>query len=587
MIKLNCHKQKQAGYILILGIVVMAILIIMSTAIFGYTIMQIKGGRQSVAKTQAMHIAEAGVDKAISQLNLNASYTGETDVTVGPGTFTTTITSIDTSTKQVTSTAYIPDSANPTAQTTIRLKVGISLSAIAFNFGVQVGDGGVTMGNGSKITGNLFSNGSVSGGGTITGDLTVAGGTVPTPEQQWTVQNNDFKLGDVTARANVAQSFVPSVSETLNKVTLYLKKTGLPADISLKLVTDSGTGIPSTNVLATSTIQAVNVSSTYSFIDATFNTLPSLAADQTYWIIATAGVDPNKYFSWGQDTNNGYTLGTGKSSPTTNPSWTSTGGDLNFKMYVGGLVTSMTGLTVGGIARAHTLTNCNVTGAAYYFTTITNCPVGGVLHSGTADTAPVAMPVSDAQISNWEALAAAGGTIAGPYTLSGTQLLGPKKIDGDLTVNGTLYLTGPVWVNGNITFANNSSLLVHASTGTNGAILIADATGNNAVKGVVNLSNNITIKGNGNVGSYPMVLSTNSSSNAITLSNNASSVILYASEGTVNVVNNAIAKQVTAYRLNLSNNTEVQYEAGLQNQTFSNGPGGAWAVVAGSYVIDD
>ena len=580
-------RESEQGALLIVGIVVMAVLMILSTAVWTSTMLQIKASRQSVSRTQLIHIAEAGLDKAIYELNMSSSFAGETNVAVGAGTYTTTVSTIDASTKQLTATAYIPNSINPTQQMTIKMRAGISLAAVAFNFGVQVGDGGVTMGNGSVIEGNLFSNGSASGGGTITGDLTVAGGTTPTPNQEWTVQNSGLNLGDITARANVAQSFKPDASETFNKFGMYIRKTGSPGDISLRLVGDTN-GRPSSTVLATGTLPASSVSTTYSFVDSTFTTTPSIAAEQTYWVIAIASVNANNYFTIGTDNTDAYTRGTAKTSANwqaNNPTWATTGSDLDFRVYVGGLVTSMTGLTVGGNARARTLTDCQITGNAYYYQTITNCPTGGTRYAGTADTAPASMPVSEAQIDNWEAIAEEGGVIAGPYQLSGTQNLGPKKIDGDLNVNGTLYMTGPIWVNGNITFANNSSLIVHASTGASGAILIADAVGFEATKGVVDLSNNMTIAGNGTPGSYPMVLSTNSSNNAITMSNNATSVILYASQGTVNVVNNAVANQVTAYKLNLSNNTTVQYVNGLQNQSFSNGPGGSWAPVAGSYYI--
>jgi hypothetical protein len=95
----------------------------------------------------------------------------------------------------------------------------------------------------------------------------------------------------------------------------------------------------------------------------------------------------------------------------------------------------------------------------------------------------------------------------------------------------------------------------------------------------------MTIAGNGTAGSYPMVLSTNSGSNAITMSNNATSVILYASRGTINVANNAAANQITGYALSMSNNTTVNYVNGLQSQSFSNGPGGSWNFVAGTYMI--
>ncbi len=582
-------KSKQEGALMIIGIVVMAVLMVLSASVWGTTMLQIKAGRQSVSRTQLINIAEAGIDKAIYELNQSGSFVGETNVTVGEGQYTTTVSSIDASTKQVTSTAYIPNSTNPTSQITVKMKVGISLAAVAFNFGVQVGDGGIVMGNGSRIVGNLFTNGSASGGGTVTGDLTVAGGTTPTPDQQWTTQNTGLNLGDVSARANVAQSFKPSLSETFNKFSLYIKKTGAPGDITLKLVSDNN-GKPSSTVLATGTLPASSVSTSYTFADANFTTTPSIADAQTYWVIAISSVNASNYFTIGMDNTDGYPDGTGKYSTNwsaSSPVWNNANGDLNFKMYIGGLITSMTGLTVGGNARAHTLSNCTVGGNAYYFSSITSCPVAKTKYAGTADTAPVAMPISDAQIDNWETLAEEGGVISGPYTLSGTQNLGPIKIDGDLNVaiNATLYLTGPVWVKGNVNFGNGSSLIVHASTGTSGAILLADNPGSENTSGIVDLSNNMTIAGNGTPGSYPMILSTNSGDNAITMSNNATSVILYASQGTVNVINNAIANQVSAYRLNLSNNTEVQYVNGLQNQSFSNGPGGSWAPVAGTYFI--
>jgi hypothetical protein len=69
------------------------------------------------------------------------------------------------------------------------------------------------------------------------------------------------------------------------------------------------------------------------------------------------------------------------------------------------------------------------------------------------------------------------------------------------------------------------------------------------------------------------------------LANNATSVILYAPYGSVEVSNGANANQITANHLELENNSEVTYVTGLQNASFSNGPGGSWAVVPGTYAI--
>jgi hypothetical protein len=255
-------------------------------------------------------------------------------------------------------------------------------------------------------------------------------------------------------------------------------------------------------------------------------------------------------------------------------------------LYVTGVVTSLTGVTVQGNVWASNLASCTVGGTASY-QTMSGCSITGTQYPGTAPAAPAPLPISDAQIADWEAIAAAGGTIAGPYAPSGAVTLGPKKINGNLTIaNGaTLTLTGPVWVNGNVTFSNNATLSVSPSAGVNGAIIIADATGNTAAAGIVNISNNVTISGSGSANSFPMIISTKIGADAIELSNNASTVILYAPYGNAEIENGASASQITARKLELSNNASINYVNGLQNASFSNGPGGSWAVIPGTYAI--
>jgi len=486
-------------------------------------------------------------------------------------------------------TASVPDTVHPKAVKTVKATVNINTAVVSFRYGVQVGEGGVSMNNGSIIHGNMFSNGDISGGGTITGDATVAISTSSTTDQQWTTQNSNFNVGDTSAHVDVAQSFKPSESATLATVSLMMKKNGTPGDITVKIVTDNA-GKPSSTVLATGVIPAsVYTTSAFSFSSAVLDVTPTLTANQTYWIIAIMPVDANNYFKWGLDTGSGYTRGAAKYSSNwsaPSPTWTSITGDLDFKMYLTGVLTSISGITVQGAAWAYSLSNCSVSGDASY-QTLSNCSVGGTQHAGATPAVPVPLPISDAQIAEWEDVASSGGTIAGPYSISGTQTIGPKKINGDLTVtNGaTIKLSGPVWVNGNVTISNNGTLSVSPSTGTSGAILIADATGSTATKGKVNLTNNANVSGNGNENTFPMIISTKTSGTAIELSNNAASVILYAPYGGVEVENGADASQITAYRLELSNNSSVTYDSGLQNSSFSNGPGGSWTVVPGSYAI--
>lgn len=583
----TAHRPSR-GTIFLLALIIGAVILTVSTGFFNYFGAVIHSERSSLAGSQALAIAEAGIDKAVYELNQSSSYSGESNTALGNGAFSVSVASINGNTKRLTVTGVVPNTASPAATKTIQVTVSINSSVVSFRYGIQAGDGGVSMSNGASIIGNLFSNGNVTGSGTITGDATVAVGTDPTANQQWSVQNASFNLGDTTAHASVAQAFKPSVTASLSGVKLFLKKLGSPGDISIKIVTDNA-GKPSTTVLASGTIPSSLVTTAYSFIDATLTSTPSLTTNQTYWIIAIASVNANNYFIWGRDSNGGYTQGSAKYSSNwnaQNPVWTSITGDLDFMTYVVGIATSLSGVTVQGNAWAASLANCTVGGSASY-QTITSCNVTGAQNPNTVPSAPTPLPISDAQIADWEAIALAGGTIAGPYAPSGTVTLGPKKINGDLSIqNGaTLILTGPLWVNGNVLFSNNATLRVSSSAGSNGAVIIADAVGNTAVKGTVVLSNNVTISGNGSANSFPMIISTNTGTHAVDLSNNASSVILYAPYGSVDIENGASANQVTARKLELENNSSITYVNGLQNASFSNGPGGSWTVVPGSYAI--
>lgn len=261
-------------------------------------------------------------------------------------------------------------------------------------------------------------------------------------------------------------------------------------------------------------------------------------------------------------------------------------GTITGDVTASGLAT-ISGVTINGNATGHTLSSCTVHGNATFGGATTNCSVSGTKYPNSTDATNIELPITDTQISDWETAASTGDTLSGPYVISGTQTLGPDVIIGDLTVtnNAHLILAGPVWVKGNITLSNGSYLQVSAGTGNSGAILLADVMGQETTKGTVVISNNVVVSGNGSVGSFPMILTTNTGSSAITLSNNATSVILYAPYGTIIVSNNAAANQLTAKRIVMSNNSSLDYVAGLQNAGFSNGPGGAWAVQKGTYVI--
>lgn len=211
-----------------------------------------------------------------------------------------------------------------------------------------------------------------------------------------------------------------------------------------------------------------------------------------------------------------------------------------------------------------------ISGDAFAVGNVTGVDVGGVTQTGVD---PRPFPITDDEIAGWKSDAAAGGTV-GNQTLSGANnTLGPKKINGNLTLsNGAkLTVTGTLWITGNLVTSNNSQTVLSSSYGSGDGVIVVDGTSE--------LDNGSTFQGSGASGSYIMLLSTNNSSSAIELSNNADAVILYAPNGTIKLSNNAAVRQITAKTISLDNGAEINYEEGLVDSAFTNGPSGGYEIL--------
>jgi len=93
------------------------------------------------------------------------------------------------------------------------------------------------------------------------------------------------------------------------------------------------------------------------------------------------------------------------------------------------------GVHATGTAYAHTITDSLIEGDAYY-QTISNTTVLGNSFPGSGDQATSTLPISDAQIDEWKAVAEAGGVITSPcpYKIDKDETLGPVKINCDLEI---------------------------------------------------------------------------------------------------------------------------------------------------------
>lgn len=167
--------SNQRGQVLIISMVFLLTILASSAILISWSGHNINITKYQNQKISTRELAKAGIDKALFCLNGNEAaeaicggiygenYGGESDIFLGDGSFTTTISNIDSRTKQITSTGYYPNATSTKARTILRTQVEINTDEIHFNFGVQVGDGGLIMKNNATVEGNIYSNGSIIG----------------------------------------------------------------------------------------------------------------------------------------------------------------------------------------------------------------------------------------------------------------------------------------------------------------------------------------------------------------------------------------------------------------------------------------
>jgi len=163
-----------AGVIILIFFVI-SIGLVLTSDVTG-TLVKAKRADQAVV---AQTLAEAGVEKAVWKINQNSGYVGESNLSFPTGTLDIAIQNIDQNNKYVTATAYIPNKTAPKVTRRIGGKIyaDINQTDVSFRYGVQVGSLGVNMSNNAKIIGNVYSDGTITGGNgsQITGDAYVSG----------------------------------------------------------------------------------------------------------------------------------------------------------------------------------------------------------------------------------------------------------------------------------------------------------------------------------------------------------------------------------------------------------------------------
>ena len=584
--------KRDSGEILVLvfvtvGVVLFTVLFIIAGAQLYYS-----NSSYTVNAEKATALAEAGVDKAINSLNKSGgSYNGESETILGDGSYAVAVVSKDAATKVIEATGYVPNKAQAIVKRTIKIIASRGIGA-SFIYGIQVGEGGLELGNNNQVQGTIYSNGNITAGNNnvVTGDAWVAGGVQPNPNQQTDCEGancQDYIFGKSVNgedRLDIAQSFKPGLTETLNKISIKIKKQGNPPDLTVRIMRDDN-GKPDKNgVITTGTLFSNLVATDFGLIDVTFSTSPQLLADTTYWLMLDTSADNSNFWIWQNDLAQSYTRGSPSYSANWsagNPKWNNFAGDLSFKTFMGGTITSIRGgnnFQVNNEVHANTIENLTIGRDAYY-QTIINSTVAGNQHPSSADPPPKVFPISEANVTEWKSQAQANSLTTPVCGFS----WGPGKYTGSISLGNscTITIKSPIWITGSLTYGNSNTLKLSSEYGSTSGLMIVD--------GKISLGNTNHLEGTGVDSSLLMVLTTYDSrinnEDAVTIGNIGNTGVFYADKGIINPGNSNQFKELTAWKIRLTNNSTINYETGLSSTLFSSGPSGSYSLVKGTYQL--
>ncbi len=257
---------------------------------------------------------------------------------------------------------------------------------------------------------------------------------------------------------------------------------------------------------------------------------------------------------------------------------------------------SITNIKSGGSMYAPNIVNSTITVAGLMYCDTISGSTPNVCTAASTST-PGTLQFTQAEITQWEADAAAGGTITcigNTYPINGAMNLGPVKITGaggtfcnvDFNANADITLGGAVWVNGNIDIKSNAILTVSAAYPGQSMMLIADNITDRLNSSTIEVANRAVFNGAG-AGSYIMLLGQNDGASRNPPQNTEAievedrvigSLLVYAGLGDILIKGQAVLKQVSGYKITLQDTANVTYETGLTNVVFTSGPGGSWVI---------
>lgn len=470
---------------------------------------QIRSAREAFKSRQSYIAADSATDDALYRLSKGWTL---------PSSFVLAFSDniVSSAIVDVTPEGYTQIFSTGDAGIPIRFSKGVFSkgTGVSLNYSAQIGDGGIKLKSGT-INGSVYSNGNIemiSPEAVITGSATVANESDPVLDQtNYSESTTSVDFGKTSALQDIAQGFQVNTTIGISFVRVYLKKTGGVGNITLRIVSNSGSN-PGGTTIASKTISSSAVSTVFDYVPVPLSSPVTLTPGTQYWLVLDYGSNNNNKYYTTKVSDSTYSNGVAKRgswNSSTGGTWnavTPAGGDILFDMYAGGEINKITGedqnnrIKIGtgstGNAWAYEVSNANVAGNMYcqsnsYTYNLSN---GSSKSCINQTSAPILdYPISDANVTEWKQVVIDATNITGGWTYSGnltvnylgTTTTSLRKIVGNLTIDGggdavfsDLYVTGNLVVesgatlnvnnlkvDGNLTISSGSATMGYTKVG--------------------------------------------------------------------------------------------------------------------------
>ncbi len=124
-----------------------------------------------------------------------------------------------------------------------------------------------------------------------------------------------------------------------------------------------------------------------------------------------------------------------------------------------------------------------------------------------------------------------------------------------------------------------------SSLGSQNVAIIADDPANRNTGSLITVGQNTAFNGSGAANSFVFMISQNNnaenggSTDAISMNQGANALVAFASHGQITLGQSVGVKEVTAYKIVLTNSANVTYDTGLPSVLFEAGPAGGYDVL--------